>query len=96
MTEEEFQEKIKVLFDGFLISRESHTQIIPDYNLTKNLSLKIDKPKLFYYVYNKEISIYKYEHFIYSSPSYDDYEQFYDEMIIFKELILPKLIQENA
>ena len=33
---------------------------------------------------------------VYESPRYDDYIQFYDELIIFKELILPKLLEENG
>lgn len=89
MTKQEFENKIFELFDLVNIITYPNPIINDTYHIYFNRSY-FTNDYVGFMVRNR------YNITIYESPRYDDYDQFYDEIIIFKELILPNLIKQNA
>ena len=90
MTQAEFKINANKLFKGYKIYRVWSNNYPNDYELTSDISLNFRFEKEFtlikkrYDIFNDDI--------IYKSPRYSTYEEFFDELIIFKELILPKYL----
>lgn len=87
MLEQEFREKVKNLFQDFEKFKEYDNSLIPDYKLNDEIFLTIIESGIYYTIGNHTKP-----DLIYKSPIYDDFETFYDELIIFKEFILPKYL----
>lgn len=90
MTREEFIVKINKLFKDFEI-RKSQNSIVYSYYINHSQYIIIYSTQpLICYLVGIPFDI------IYQSSYYDDfksYEEFYDDLIIFKELILPKYLK---
>ena len=88
MTEQEFKYKVDELFSGYkIVTNWIHKP--NTFFLIKNIVITFSFDDHYFYI-SEHLSL----NDMYMSPKYDDYEQCFDELIIFKELILPKLLEE--
>jgi hypothetical protein len=82
----EFKEKVDKLFKDYkILQKNNHIPNVYWLNLFDYVVFNCRSKE--FYVYNRVENKY-----IYQSSQFESYEQYYDELIIFKELILPNFI----
>jgi len=83
----EQQEMIIKLFSDIPIQRE-HINLLPDFKLINDNYLRIQDRDEYYIAVISNVD----GNYLFTTDNFENFEQLYDECIIFKELILPKFL----